>query len=646
MIKVSVVIPIYNVEKYLQETLDCFVNQTLDNIEIICVDDGSTDGSAEIIKEYMEKDERVHLIMQENKGAGVARNTGMAKAKGEYLYFFDGDDYCEHCFLENVAKMADDTKADIVVFDYYRVDQITKKETLYKGMNKKLLPAGTETFNYKDVPDRILSIVNPTPWNKLYNRNFVLSTKLQFMELSTTNDITFAALSVAMADKIVYDETPYMYYRTNRDLALTSFKQKRMDNVLKAVEGVVSRAKELEYSESIKCSIVYFSASNLIFALENYAGKFSNKHYRRYYQKIHKIFNEEDYKKVDKIRFGNNKAYSKFAAIRRNSYLRAFAKKVKIKILGKGKKKSDIAIAKLSKQNHVIAIRQNNTTATIKKLQNEIKELERLIKYSNQSGVTTSKRNPQIIVSLTTFPKRIYTVITAIESIMCQTVKADKIVLWLAKENFPQGERTLPERLLQLKERGLEILWCDIDYRSYKKIIPTLSEFPNDIIITIDDDLIYDEQLIERLYDSYKSNPNSISAARVHRITFAGDVIAPYEKWTKEDGRKVGEPRFDLLATTGAGTLFPAHILPEETKNWEVIGEMCPCADDIWIKIMATINDVPVVAIQENQKIQYIANSQEESLWSVNITQNDVQLKKLLAHYNEENIVKKMTSDS
>jgi len=120
MNKVSVIIPAYNVEEYIEETLQSFLNQTLKDIEIIIVDDGSTDSTCKILEKYRRMDDRISILHQENKGAGIARNFGMANATGEYLYFFDGDDYCIPAFLQSVVTKADETQADIVVFDYYR----------------------------------------------------------------------------------------------------------------------------------------------------------------------------------------------------------------------------------------------------------------------------------------------------------------------------------------------------------------------------------------------------------------------------------------------------------------------------------------------------------------------------------------------
>ena len=115
-IKVSVILPVYNVEKYIRQCLDSIVNQTLKDIQIICVDDGSTDSSPEIIEEYARKDSRVIAIHQENGGAGAARNNGLRHAAGKYLSFLDSDDFFELNMLEEAYNCAEQYGADFVVF--------------------------------------------------------------------------------------------------------------------------------------------------------------------------------------------------------------------------------------------------------------------------------------------------------------------------------------------------------------------------------------------------------------------------------------------------------------------------------------------------------------------------------------------------
>ena len=121
MVKVSVIIPVYNVEPYLKQCMDSVVGQTLKEIEIICVDDGSTDGSLDILREYAAEDNRIQIIEQKNAGAGAARNNGMRHATGKYLSFLDSDDFFEPRMLEKAYDLAEKDQADFVA---YKSDQI------------------------------------------------------------------------------------------------------------------------------------------------------------------------------------------------------------------------------------------------------------------------------------------------------------------------------------------------------------------------------------------------------------------------------------------------------------------------------------------------------------------------------------------
>ena len=125
--KISIIIPVYNAEKYLYECLDSLVNQTMKNTEIICIDDGSTDNSYEILCEYATKDNRFIILQQENKGAGAARNKGMEIAKGEFLAFLDADDFFEHDMLEITLNKIEKTQADFVIFNSNQFDDKTKQ---------------------------------------------------------------------------------------------------------------------------------------------------------------------------------------------------------------------------------------------------------------------------------------------------------------------------------------------------------------------------------------------------------------------------------------------------------------------------------------------------------------------------------------
>lgn len=192
----------------------------------------------------------------------------------------------------------------------------------------------------------------------------------------------------------------------------------------------------------------------------------------------------------------------------------------------------------------------------------------------------------EMIVSLTTYGKRIETVHLAIESLLQQTLKPNRIILWLSEDEF--AGKHLPILLTNMQSRGLEIKYCE-DYKSYKKILPALKEFPDATIITFDDDIIYPQDVIEKLYFTHIEYPNDIIFVRGHEITTdkEGNIL-PYNSWNFETNKPFGK---NILPTGGAGCLYPPHCFHKDVLNWDIIKENCPYADDIWLKMMTLLNN-------------------------------------------------------
>lgn len=201
-ILVSVIIPVYNVENYLKQCLDSVIRQTLNNIEIICVDDSSTDGSKKILDEYKEKDHRIRVISQPNKGAGAARNNGLLMARGKYVSFLDSDDFFEADMLEMAYKKAEEDKADFVVFksDQYYTEEDKFVEVTWTLREKEIPPY--TPFNHRQMTDNIFKVFVGWAWDKLYNRDFVVKNHLFFQEQRTSNDLLFVFSAVAIAKRI------------------------------------------------------------------------------------------------------------------------------------------------------------------------------------------------------------------------------------------------------------------------------------------------------------------------------------------------------------------------------------------------------------------------------------------------------------
>jgi len=249
------------------------------------------------------------------------------------------------------------------------------------------------------------------------------------------------------------------------------------------------------------------------------------------------------------------------------------------------------------------------------------------------SGINKVKRDKNFIVSLTSFPARIDDIWITIECILQQQFKPDRIILWLADEQFPN--KKLPESLTQLKKRGLEIRFCD-DLKAHKKYYYTMKEFPDSYVITLDDDLYYDDTIIENLVQMHEENLEVIVTNRAHLMKFNKQAeLKKYRNWQHNVVEK--HPSHALLQTGGAGTLFPPNSLDIEVFNKERIKELCPFADDIWLKLMAYKKGTKVMTnTKYNKDPLTILQSQNEKLVSHNVLTggNDSQLKNVIEHYN------------
>ncbi len=220
--KVSVIIPVYNAEPYLRECMDSIVNQTLKNIEIICVDDGSTDMSSKILKEYEKKDFRVKVITQKNKGAGVARNVAIKIARGKYFVFVDSDDYAEPDYLELMYRKIVSKDADVCVCSAAREDVKKNKIFVEKRLLDFSLVPDKEVFSYKDIPKDFFQFTNTVAWNKMFKRDLIVNNNLSFQEIERCNDYFFVYASLVKANKITTVDKVLYTQRINHGINLHS----------------------------------------------------------------------------------------------------------------------------------------------------------------------------------------------------------------------------------------------------------------------------------------------------------------------------------------------------------------------------------------------------------------------------------------
>lgn len=212
-VKVSVIIPVYNSSPYIQQCLDSVTGQSLKELEILCVDDGSSDNSADIVEEAVAKDGRIRLIRQENAGGGAARNRGMKEARGEYLAFLDSDDFIEKDMLKKMYEAARKAAADISICKARRWHEDLKIWSELPGaMREELLP-DMRVFSWEDMPDGIFNAFHNWPWNKLFRREFLETEEITYQELHRTNDLYFTCRALVAAERITLVREVLVNYR-------------------------------------------------------------------------------------------------------------------------------------------------------------------------------------------------------------------------------------------------------------------------------------------------------------------------------------------------------------------------------------------------------------------------------------------------
>lgn len=843
--KVSVIIPVYNVEEYLRECLDSVVNQTLKEIEIICVDDGSTDNSLEILKEYAKKDNRITVITQQNLHAGVARNAGLAVAKGEYVHFLDSDDWIEKETYSKLYVLVSEKKCNIIKFRSFCYDNTKKK--IVNSYFTNMGAIGEKYFDKKIiVKDNIEIVVNisDAPWSGMYKTSFIQKNNIKFDNLLCANDTSFYYRCVMANNELYLSSKRFVYYRINNDSSLIGQRVYHFNCQLEqyAIISKIIKNNSQVIMESIKKHLVHAilyrykmyneinipymvrskiyketkdfissidenlipeeyrdvyaklvsknpcvsviipvyntekylrecldsvvnqtlqnieiicindcSTDNSLQILQEYANKdgrikiinneknLGSAESRNkgillttgeyigfidsddyisldYYDNLMKnailfnadisatskakVFSEEDDSFYKNLGLNNKITISDIADKKdiiittgvscNKIYKKSFLIKNNIKCLGLKNAAEDnyftdcavIMADKIVVSHDSVYYYRNNAVSQTKKLKDSsqfsmiqvYQEIDNFIKQQNfpktveqewLSIINQRKKNDfnefmrtmqpdcqeqfrelfhkafptikdKLIISLTSYPARINTVNQTIESLLNQTMKADKVILWLAPEQFPNKEKDLPPQLLDLTQKGLTIDWYH-DIKSYKKLIPTLKKYPDAIIVTADDDAIYDKNMVKSLYTEYLKEPNEIHCNRAHKIKTMMDKILPYNKWEKFNSIKSGQSGFNIFFTGLGGVLYPPHSLDERVKNENRYRELCPLGDDIWFWAHAVLKGTKINIIKDLTYPRLIEGSQTIALWHQNVVnnENDIQIQNVIKEYPE-----------
>ncbi len=245
MAKVSIIVPVYNSEKYLKKCLDSLVNQTLKDIEIIVVNDGSTDQSQSIIKKYASQDKRVKLINKKNGGQASARNLGLAQAKGEYIIFIDSDDYAEEDMCEKMHQ-AILKGYDIAVSDYYIVSE----------QGRKYNKVSSCTEGEISLQDYLMTAV--CPWNKIYKTSFLIDNKFTFPEGIIYEDYASIPTLVNYNPKVYYLAKAFVnYVYTESSTMRSDIYKEKYENIFIATDYLYENLVDPKYKEELEYLISY-----------------------------------------------------------------------------------------------------------------------------------------------------------------------------------------------------------------------------------------------------------------------------------------------------------------------------------------------------------------------------------------------------
>lgn len=290
-IKVTIIIPVYNVEKYINECVDSIIQQSYYNLEILLIDDGSTDNSLKILKQYSHKDTRIKILTQKNKGAAIARNFGLSIATGKYVIFLDSDDYFETTLIKKSVDKAEEFNADIVIFKAKAFDNNTGQTSALNDRISKLHKYQEKIFSYKDMPEDIFNSFLIAPWNKLYLKEFLEKHKFQFQNVKRSNDLLFTSKTLVAAEKIILLNEVLVNYRVGLTKNLQSGNDKTPLEFYKALVALKNYLEEQDLYQDIYKSYIKMALEVIFYNLN------SLKRDEQFYQ-ILQFFKEEGFQEL------------------------------------------------------------------------------------------------------------------------------------------------------------------------------------------------------------------------------------------------------------------------------------------------------------------------------------------------------------
>ena len=314
-VKISVIIPVYNVENYLSKCLSSVINQTFTDIEIICINDGSTDSSLDILDSYAKNDNRIIIINETNHGQGYCRNLGIKMAKGQYVMFVDSDDFIldvraiEFLYAEITIK-----ELDVLIYAYEKYYE--KKNIIVNSSSNNKQVFLNKTYCSRADKNYIFAKKSiGIPWNKLYNTKFLQKNKILFNEDYLYEDVIFFYKSIILANKIGYlDKTLYSYRKHGK--STMSVRDNRNLNIIHVYAQVKDFLLDNHLYAYYRVSFTVRCVKALMYKFKHIPFKFK----KEYFTEVQKFLKDVDLE-MQKNTLGKN--YNKFIAFKKATYLYA-----------------------------------------------------------------------------------------------------------------------------------------------------------------------------------------------------------------------------------------------------------------------------------------------------------------------------------
>lgn len=277
--EISVIIPVYNIQQHLRECLDSVLGQSYPHLQVICVDDGSTDESPAILAQYAQKDNRVQVIRQQNAGPGAARNTGLEAATGEYVIFLDSDDWFEPDFLKKMVDTAVREGADVAICRAVEFDTNSGRELPSEWMMKKQYLPGKLAFAPQEMADHLFQFTYGMPWDKFYRRELLTTSGIRYPALKNSEDLAFVYPTLLAAKRIAVVDEVLIHHRINRMASVSNSRCGQPEAPYEAFQIVKEYLEQHQLMDTYRRSFLNWAMEFLVWHISNMSQRDIQKQY-------------------------------------------------------------------------------------------------------------------------------------------------------------------------------------------------------------------------------------------------------------------------------------------------------------------------------------------------------------------------------